>query len=187
MIAYWNRLKERVELTDVHAGKVAFYVGVLLYLAFLWSYAREFGGSNLPKIVVYVTALVTLLGLVTHVAFAKGYVDNPYRSDEEDKLEEAIEETSDGEADDVSPVVFAKTILAIVLYTVLIPTLGFFSASFLFSSTFIFDRTRNVRVTALAAIVLTLVFYILFILILENYLLLRLGVIDRYVFETLLA
>lgn len=187
MTAYWDSVRERIDRSDIHVGTVAFYLGVLVYVGFLWTYTPDFRGSSLPRVIIYITAVISLLGLVSHVVIAKGYVENPYRRDGRDEIEEVLEDASEGETGGVSPVVFAKTILTILLFTVLIPLVGFFSASFLFSSTFIFDRTRNVRKSALAAVALTLVFYVLFILILENYLLLRLGVIDRYVFETLLA
>lgn len=187
LTSFWIRLQDRVDRFDVHVGKVAFYVAVLLYLAFLWTDARDFGGSNLPIVVIYVTALLSLLGLVSHVAFAKGYVDNPYSNEEIYEIEEAVEDTDESESDGISPVVFAKTILTILFFTVLIPITGFFSASFIFCFSFIFDRTRNVGKSALAATVLTLIFYVLFIVILENYLLVRLGIIDSYVFDALLS
>lgn len=195
----------RADQSDLNWGIISFYVGCLLFLGYLWTHTRNFTGENLAGLVVYITAILCFVGLSSHYLFAKGYVPNPFEneglgaSDELDAIVEedegyeveggAIEdvEESDSEGEDRSAVTMAKTILSLVLFPLLIPNIGFFSASFIFSYLVIYDRTRNGPKTLFAASLLVLVFYILFIEILGNYLLLRLGLIDQFVFEELLA
>lgn len=195
----------RADQSDLNWGIISFYVGCLLFLGYLWTQARSFKGENLAPLVLYITAILCFVGILSHFLFAKGYVPNPFENEgvgSRDELDDIVEEDEgyevegeaiedeeefDNENEDRTAMTMVKTILSLILFPLLIPNIGFFSASFIFNYLVIYDRTRNGPKTLFAASLLVLVFYILFIEILGNYLLLRLGLIDQFIFEELIA
>lgn len=165
-------------ITRLNIPDIAFFVAVTLYCLYLYSLTITYpeGSALFPLITLYTVFGLCLVGVIIAIVVTRSNWMTVVRSDDFDLRSEL---RTVYEPSTLGRVVFY---LAFVFgYVVLVPLVGFFTATLVVSFAHIYYNKRGLIVSVGGSIAMTLGMYAIFIYILERTLLLRGDVI----FETL--
>lgn len=182
-----RRYKAILDRNSDDITEFGFYLAVLAYMGFLLSQTLSLsrGGRLVPLAVIIFTSLLCFLGAAIYYLKSRGIAFTNLESDLtglRGKKREFDETHGDAEGAETSTQnegysfrQFLITILMPVGFILLVPYVGFFTMTLVFSVLFIYLSGRPVRWSIAVGVFITGFLYAIYILLLSRTLILRLG------------